>query len=50
MIINLVHSVTQLLTFLFIFNGVREPQAVCQAAQSIRKSQSLSKSVAEPTH
>jgi hypothetical protein len=35
---------------LFISSGVREPQAVCQAAQSSRTSQSLSKSVSEPTH
>ena len=32
----------------FNFNGIREPQAVCQAAQSQRTSQSLSKSVSVP--
>lgn len=33
----------------YIFKGVREPQAVCQAAQANRTSHSLSKSVSFPT-
>ena len=35
---------------LFIFNGVRETQAVYQFAQAKRSSQSLSKSVSFSTH